>query len=912
MIPRSRAQQHGLALVSYGLLSLILTYPLILRFTTHVPGDGIDDPALTWNLWWVRYSLLELHASPFYCRWMFWPIGINLAFYTLTVLNGLLAIPLQLAWEVVPASNLLLLLSFILSGYGTFLLVRQVWGSRRDVTPEALWSTAWFAGLIYAFASNKLFYAALGQFNIASSQWVPFCALYVWRAGQRQGSWRDALLAGLFLGFQAWAEATYASFLLIFIALYALWIIATSARSGRPLAAWVTRLAIIGGVFALLIAPMLAHMLPDLKAEGDFFASGGGFADVFSADIAGYLVPTQHHPIFGRLADRLPFPHDKGQHVYIGYSVALLAMVGILRRPRRAALFWAACLLVFWLLTLGPTLRVAGNDTGIPGPFALVARLPFFKGNRYPSRYAVMLLLSAAVLAARGLQTLLERLPRLRPGALLGIASVLFLAEHLAIPLPLSDMRVPAIYQRIATETDATPGAVMELPLGWRNGARVAGKKDVIIMFEQWYQTVHHRPLLGGNTSRNPEFKFQYFSEAPLIDLLVGLVNAADEPFHQALRSELAAVEAWIADPAQAPPGWLEEQRQQARQVLRLLDIAYVVIHRDRVPATLERYVATILPVELIATEGDIALYRVRRDQLPPLDEIDLTSPQGRLALGEGWSPAATQLADIPAAVWAQRREVRLQVPASADVQGIEIRMYAPGPGQEASLIVNGREVDRQPVPETWGWVRFTWRSALHTEGMLAMRLRFSQRYDLPDILADPLILPDRSRVGGTIAIRSAGEEVGNFAHIYVNGVDRSPNRRGYNLALLDPTTAQVLGTASFDTHASAQASQAMADWLRSVPEGVWVLGAVKDEASLNLTEPAVQALREIGVITDLRGRFRWSHAFIGARGWEPGRAWEQVEAIRPASLAIGAPLSRPGAAAAATTLRAIPATDHE
>ena len=41
------------------LLSLILTWPLLPNITTHVPGDGIDDPALAWNLWWAKYSWVD-------------------------------------------------------------------------------------------------------------------------------------------------------------------------------------------------------------------------------------------------------------------------------------------------------------------------------------------------------------------------------------------------------------------------------------------------------------------------------------------------------------------------------------------------------------------------------------------------------------------------------------------------------------------------------------------------------------------------------------------------------------------------------------------------------------------------------------------------------------------------------------
>ncbi len=906
MFLRPQARRHVWVLLSYGLLSFFLTFPLVLRFSTHVPGDGIDDPALAWNLWWVRFSILEQQANPFACRWMFWPIGINLAFYTLTVWNGLLSIPLQVAWGIVPASNVLLLLSFVLGGYGTFLLTRQIWGDARRHDAPALWLGAWLAGLIYAFASNKLFYAALGQFNIASSQWIPFCVLYTWRLGRPQGRPRDAVLAGLFLGLQAWAEATFASFLLIFVALYGLWLLTVPERR-RSWLRWGARFAVMLAVFAVILAPMLANMVPDLRAEGDFFTSGGGFADVFSADLAGYLMPTLHHPFFGQLVDRMPFPHDKGQQVYLGYSVLALALLGVWMRPRRIAAFWGVAVIVFFLLTLGPTVRWMGEDTGVPGPFALVSQLPFFKGNRYPSRYVVMLLLAVSVLAGRGMMWLRARFPAARAGLLVGIASLLFLLEHVAIPLPLSDMRVPAVYREIAAEVDPTPGVVMELPLGWRNGARVVGKKDTIIMAVQWYQTVHHRPILGGNTSRNPEFKFQYFSEAPLLDLLIGMVNAADEPWHEALRAELAPISSWASGAAQPPPAWLAEQRAQAARVLNFLDIAYVVVHRSRVPKELAWYVDMIFPVQRIREEGDLVLYRVRRTPEAVPTEFNLVSDLGHLLLGEGWSPPDRSVDRGDAAVWAQRREVRLQFPVYRAIQAIEMRVYAPEQGQEVTLLVNGQEVGRQAIPPGWSQVRFAWPASLQRRGLVPARLRFERLYDLAGIPTGAWVGPDGRTTRASVLVRSAGEEVGNFAHIYVNGVDRSLGQRGYNLVQFDPDTGRVVATTAFDTHGDEGAGQAMAAWIEAVPAGQWVLGAVKDEASLRLTEEAVAALRSLGVTKDLRGRFRWSHAFIGVKGENAGMAFEAQSVLRPASVAIGWPLTRPQVAAAVASIRLIP-----
>ena len=167
-------------------------------------------------------------------------------------------------------------------------------------------------------------------------------------------------------------------------------------------------------LFALAIAPILANMLPDLRAEGDFLTSGGGFADIFSADLAGYAAPTQLHPLLGGLIrawshDSTPQPDgsqfavNKGQQIYLGYVALALALLGAWRGRRRGETwFWVTAALLFFVLTLGPNLRIAGHDTGIPLPFRLMERLPFFKGNRYPSRYSVMLLMSVAPLVAAG------------------------------------------------------------------------------------------------------------------------------------------------------------------------------------------------------------------------------------------------------------------------------------------------------------------------------------------------------------------------------------------------------------------------------------------------------------------------------------------------------------------------------
>ena len=341
--------RHLFLLLVYFLLALILTWPTITQLTTHLPGDGGDDPAIAWNLWWVKYALLNERQNPFQTDFMFYPIGINLAFYTLTVLNAITALPLTLNFGVVTASNLHMLFTFIIGAYGTFLLVRYVLtltttdhnpqiaindssSSQSSAVSVLMWVSAALAGGFYAFASSKLFYVALGQFNIASNHWVPLAVLYAVRTQHNPYRLKNSLMAGLFLTMQAWSEMTYASFVMVLIGLYWLYGLVIylihfirnrrhSISPAVPSPGPQLRAAIVMiFTFAIGITPILAQMLPDMLVEGDFLVEGSGFADAYSADLLGFFIPTMHHPLWGDLITRSNITaFDKGQHILREY-----------------------------------------------------------------------------------------------------------------------------------------------------------------------------------------------------------------------------------------------------------------------------------------------------------------------------------------------------------------------------------------------------------------------------------------------------------------------------------------------------------------------------------------------------------------------------------------------------------------
>jgi hypothetical protein len=878
---------------AYLLLAVILTWPTAGQLTTHLPGDGGDDPAIAWNLWWIKYALLNEGQNLFQTDFMFYPVGINLAFYTLTLLNALTALPLTLNLGVVTASNLHLFFTFAAGGYGAFLLVRYlltpgIEASAGQKQAHLIWFSATIAGGFYTFASNKLFYVALGQFNIASTHWIPFAMLYLLRSHRQPAQIKNSLLAGLFLTLQAWTEVTYASFLLIFFALYWFYLGITRGiihPSYRRFIPHLRAMLVMGLTFILGFSPILLQMIPDMLAEGDFLVEGSGFAEAFSADLFGFLLPTIHHPVLGHLVTQTDIAgFDKGQHIFIGSTLLVLVLIALWPGHRQPELyFWLFAAVIFALLCLGPIITVNGQATPLPGPFSLLQTLPFFKGNRYPSRYSVMLMLSLSVIAGFGLVKIGSRLRHLSPVPstqylVLGLIAGLFFIEHLSLPLPQSDMRVPLPYQHLAAAPD--PFTILDIPFAWRNGFRINGALTAQFMFGQFYQTIHQKKLLQGNTSRNPEFKFQYFMNAPVINSLLALETGKTVP----------------------PERWARD-RAVAAEVLDFFNLNYIVVRPEFsnpivTPQATIPYIEQLFPVEKIHDEPTIKIYRVIQQPASQSDLlIDTHTPLAPLYFGEGWG-----LLSRGQPITAQRQEIRLIVPLNTAPQQLTVRMRLPEEARINSrtfyLELNGWQSAPQTITTTWQEFTFKLPAEAIRPGLNDLWLHFD------DVTPVPPFSPETPPLD--ITVLSAGAEVGDFGYIFANGRQISANQRGYNLAIIEP--GADIQIKYFDTHvdpaASANLSRAISVVSSSQAGETIIAIAAADETSAKLDAEAVLALQSLGAKGDLRSCFRCSHAIIIQLDKSGRRIIEEWDPLRPVGITTHLGLTEPNIAATIEWLR--------
>jgi len=233
---------HLAAVGLYTLLALVLTWPLVRYLGTHVPGSdtwAFDEYTFIWNTWWFRYALLDLGQNPLYTTHIFYPLGISLVLYTYNLFNALIALPLQAFLPLPAISNLSFLGATVLSGYGTFLLVEYL---LRDLGPPqdtasgpgstSRYLAPFLAGLLYAFGSFRMVYAAIGHYNMWSTAWIPFYALFLTRTIREPG-WRNAAFAGLFLALAMLNEMIFGVFLVMLSLILLAFALSRRAGAGR-------------------------------------------------------------------------------------------------------------------------------------------------------------------------------------------------------------------------------------------------------------------------------------------------------------------------------------------------------------------------------------------------------------------------------------------------------------------------------------------------------------------------------------------------------------------------------------------------------------------------------------------------------------------------------------------------------
>jgi hypothetical protein len=412
-----------LALAIYALLAGIFTYPLVLNMDR---VNGAGDPAvMVWSMAWISHALFTEPAA-LYGANFFYPTQDALAYTDLLLPSALLTSPLYfLTNNPLLSFNVVLLLTYVLSGYATFLLVRRLLAGRDYAVAAAL-----FAGAIYTLSPYR--YGHITQLNSMTTYFLPLILLFMHRYLEDGRRPLDLFLVGLFFCLNALSGLYYGVFaILMMAAFYVTWLlIKRESPRLRDFLYGAPIFAAFGAVLLIVLYPYLA-----LSGSGDH---GRGIDTV----VGGSLIPralltsVPESWLLGWTPEAFGVIHENGKPVYEltlypGLVATCLAVFAIARRrASKPVLLYALLGLTMFILSLGPLITVAGVE--IPLPYYLLYEfVPGFGSLRVPARLWSIVMLCIAVLAGFGMRSLMQKLGGKKAAMALAVLSVVAALEFL-------------------------------------------------------------------------------------------------------------------------------------------------------------------------------------------------------------------------------------------------------------------------------------------------------------------------------------------------------------------------------------------------------------------------------------------------------------------------------------------------
>ncbi|MBZ5556404.1 MAG: hypothetical protein LAO77_03910 [Acidobacteriia bacterium] len=300
----------------YLVASLVMTWPLATVIHREIAGD-LGDPLFNcWILHWTGGQVLgALHGdlsalSHYWDANIFYPAPLTLAYSEHLTPLMLQALPVLAATgNIILCYNLLLLSTFVLSGLGMYLLVRELTGR-----PLA----ALLAGFAFAFAPYRLDQYA--HLEVVTSQWMPF-ALFGFRRFFVTSRLRPLAGGALALLAQALSCGYYMAYFTPFAVAYCLY---EMAARGRFADARTWRALIVSGGAVLLIVALFLRPYFHVRGIGEVGVRDPGDIQQFSADTRGFATIAESSRLWGRIVRAMPRNENQG---FPGFAILVFAAI---------------------------------------------------------------------------------------------------------------------------------------------------------------------------------------------------------------------------------------------------------------------------------------------------------------------------------------------------------------------------------------------------------------------------------------------------------------------------------------------------------------------------------------------------------------------------------------------------------
>jgi hypothetical protein len=281
----------------YLAVAIVFTWPLAAGLTRDIPWDLGDSLLNAWILAWDANRLMRFIGGDidairnFWNANIFYPEPLTLAYSEHLFAQAVQILPVYaVTGNIILSYNLLFLSTFVLSGLGMFLFVREITGSAR---------AGFVAGLVYAFAPYRV--PQFSHLQVISSQWMPF-VLYGLRRYFVTRRITPLVGAGAALIAQNLSNGYFLLFFAPFVLAYALFEIAT-----RKLWADARVWGALAATAAIVTAVTLPFLLPYLELRRLGFGPRVlNEVKAFSADVFSYWTSPIESRLWGSVIRAYP------------------------------------------------------------------------------------------------------------------------------------------------------------------------------------------------------------------------------------------------------------------------------------------------------------------------------------------------------------------------------------------------------------------------------------------------------------------------------------------------------------------------------------------------------------------------------------------------------------------------------
>ena len=512
---RTGLARHGLALLAFAVVTLIMTFPMVDYVFQHdifwLPtGDERDIFIKIWDIWYGGLVLTG-QADLFYTDRIFYPGGVSLAsqpfvYPQIIFVNALLAF--------MPMSNALLL------SYWGIILVNAL--SARACLLY-IFKSQWpalFGAIVFGFSPQILSHYQHPGFMLLAT--LPL-SIYFLHRGVDEKRWQYMVAAGILAGL---TSVTNLYLFVCIVFTMGLGMAVLAARRWRDLGFWRLVIVLICAT-GLASAWRLLPLVSDAQLLGsalEFHGEGDRNHDLLS-----YLVNSANSftaPLLESIFKLAPQARIS-LAAYIGYIPIALIAFGLLQaNPRRKMLPWLGLWLIFFALSLGSTLLVNGASyAAAPMPKRYLNEvLPrFFRFFWENDHFILGMTFPMAVMATYGLKALLRRRSASTGRFIVMALAALALAEYYVPP---ADKIIPqgqfAFLDWLAEQNDADI-RLINAPMGRHNAKRY-----------NLYQALSGYTSAEGAISRTPDAAFDYIYASPILgewrekrELICGFANSS-------------------------------------------------------------------------------------------------------------------------------------------------------------------------------------------------------------------------------------------------------------------------------------------------------------------------------------------------------------------------------------------------